>query len=425
MAIPRWCDQVLTGEEHDHVLLAIKQNRSWLVTPWHDLELVHAVQQPLGKPVWQELQVTFRDKLPDDKLSAHLFGAVALHGPSTEKLDLFAAWTETIDDPAQPGPETRPGDAHVFELPLHIAAQGRTDLDSRAIPYSLRDQKLLTFSTLHAGQDKVPRPHMFGDTRYRRIAYRAVATTVFRENFRNDAELTLTSEPWNVDIKSRAPPATPKVLYVVPTQGWELTAGDHGTVQRRRRGGGLRIYLDRPWFSSGDGELLGVVVGSHTIPLADDYPFITLVGQDPIRAAAPLQFAKPTTFRNSARSTQLHQFEPPNKLMTIVLYTPVYDSETRRWYCDLELATENAYMPFVRLALTRYQPNAVEGMELSRIVLADVVQTLPDRLLTVVWGGEDVQITVAGVTYSAICGAASPRGDEPALARFVARLAGC
>ena len=33
----------------------------------------------------------------------------------------------------------------------------------------------------------------------------------------------------------------------------------------KRTGGGLRIYMDRPWYSSGDGELLGVVVWPSTL----------------------------------------------------------------------------------------------------------------------------------------------------------------
>ena len=44
------------------------------------------------------------------------------------------------------------------------------------------------------------------------------------------------------------------MLYVVPTFKW-VESGDGLT--RERVGRGLRVYLDRPWYSSGDGELLG------------------------------------------------------------------------------------------------------------------------------------------------------------------------
>jgi hypothetical protein len=106
----------------------------------------------------------------------------------------------------------------------------------------------------------------------------------------------------------------------------------------------------------------------------------------------------------------------------VVAYTPTFDPCTRRWFCDLELDTEDAYLPFVRLALVRYQPNSLPGCALSRVVLADIVQTLPDRALTVTRAADTVQITVAGVSYTAIRGVGAPRADDGALARVVARL---
>ena len=58
-----------------------------------------------------------------------------------------------------------------------------------------------------------------------------------------------------LDILSSAQPEAPKVLYVIPTFKWETSPQGH-----RRVGGGLRVYLDRPWYSSGDGEQLAVVL---------------------------------------------------------------------------------------------------------------------------------------------------------------------
>jgi hypothetical protein len=232
--------------------------------------------------------------------------------------------------------------------------------------------------------------------------------------------------PQEVDVVSSAPPATPKVLYIVPTQGWESSAANGATV-RRRRGGGLRVYLDRPWFSSGYGEQLGVIVSQElTEPTASNYPYITLLGQDPIRGGAPLELATPATFRNGTPVAEpIELLELPQE-MTVVVYTPDYDPDKRRWFCDLDLDTREAYLPFVRLALVRYQPHAARGCVISRIVVADIVQTLPDRTLTVTREAESgvLQITVAGVSYTAIRGPVGnqPRSDAAALARMVARL---
>ena len=46
---------------------------------------------------------------------------------------------------------------------------------------------------------------------------------------------------------------------VSPTFGWSSSVNSATTqFDSVRRGRGLRVYLDRPWFSSGDGERLGL-----------------------------------------------------------------------------------------------------------------------------------------------------------------------
>ena len=52
-------------------------------------------------------------------------------------------------------------------------------------------------------------------------------------------------------------------------------------TQSVRRGGGLRIYLEPPWFSSGEGELLGVVLRPDEVTEPRD-DRMTRWGMDPI-----------------------------------------------------------------------------------------------------------------------------------------------
>lgn len=60
-------------------------------------------------------------------------------------------------------------------------------------------------------------------------------------------------------IKSSAPPPAPELLYVIPTFGW-VRSEDETTKKSWRRGGGLRVYLNRPWNVSGYGEMLAVIL---------------------------------------------------------------------------------------------------------------------------------------------------------------------
>jgi hypothetical protein len=116
--------------------------------------------------------------------------------------------------------------------------------------------------------------HEFGDTKYRRIVYHSVATTRFREFLPRP----LTDVPANIqrvepetdangqlkpglvhDILSSARPSAPELLYVLPTFRWERQ--DEGAHRAHvRHGNAVRVWLRRPWFSSGDGEQLGVVL---------------------------------------------------------------------------------------------------------------------------------------------------------------------
>jgi hypothetical protein len=60
-------------------------------------------------------------------------------------------------------------------------------------------------------------------------------------------------------IPSSARPAAPDLLYVLPTFRWERQ--DEGNQRTHiRHGKAVRVWLRRPWFSSGDGEQLGVLL---------------------------------------------------------------------------------------------------------------------------------------------------------------------
>ncbi len=431
MGIVSWCEETLAGDALEAVYRAASENRCWMLTPWHEVRLVHAVQQPLEPPDFAELEIT-RDT---SATVAQVFGVVPVHPASTEKIDLMAQWTENVDDLADLRPAVRSSSQVVFSLPLKVAARYGNETAVRSVPFSLRDERFVTFfSRPREDRSTLPvTPHFFGDTKHRWVGYSVVATTPFREYFppawADDPKLlSRSSGVAGMSVPSSAPPAVPLVLYVVPTQGWETDDGDGQSV-RRRRGGGLRVYLGRPWWSSGDGELLGVVVGYPlTSPAANDYPHVTLLGQDPVRSSEPLEFARVERFRAPAAvATRMRVMEMPgqNDWVTIVGYEPAYDEATQRWFCDIELDTEAAYLPFVRLALVRYQPDSLPGCHVSQVVRCDIVQTLPDRTLTVRRDPADagvVDITVAGASYTGIAGPIGPRTDAAALGRMVATL---
>ena len=394
-----------------------------LLTPARQITLVHAVQRPLIEPAFSHK--LHADRTPIGGAAATPLGSTSatlidipmpLSGKSTIKLDLYAHWYEPADDVAKPGPEVLEGNAHVAESPM--AAE---DTEMR---FEAGDRT-------HTQQ--------FRDTKYRRVAYTAAATTRFREYF----PASITGDPANitraskegqlqrpdaanpsplfepdyahplplgvVDVPSTARPQVPRLLYVVPTFGHEVSATPDG-VASTRSGGGLRIYLERPWYSSGGGELLGVVLapeGRHIVGeskskaffgsyKAPDAAHLTQWGLDPARLSRSLPAGyAPAADRFPASvvgADGLTIDEQPGTAVTVVGHEVAYDPDRRLWYCDITIDPGNAYYPFVRLALARFQPHSVRDAELSRIVLADFMQLAPDRSASVVIDSQDARL---------------------------------
>ena len=91
--------------------------------------------------------------------------------------------------------------------------------------------------------------------------------------------------------------------------------------------------------------------------------------------------------------------------VSVVGYPVAFDAERQKWYCDLTVATGSpSYTPFIRLALVRYQPHALQNAKLSRVVLADFAQLTPDRAAVIMadpYHPRQLRVTVSGVVPQA------------------------
>jgi hypothetical protein len=112
----------------------------------------------------------------------------------------------------------------------------------------------------------------------------------------------------------------------------------------------------------------------------------------------------------------------------VVGFQPQFDQTRGLWFADVTVDMGETYMPFIRLALVRYQPHALVGAQLSRTVLADFAQLTPDRTATVTFDPYNprvLNVAVSGVTPTGP-GPQRPQVDvrvqrrDPALAGDVA-----
>ncbi|HMT22063.1 MAG TPA: hypothetical protein PKE20_12605, partial [Promineifilum sp.] len=345
---------LLPGQAVDkinHVLQRAVEGGHWMLNPPALLTLVHAVQQPIGRPRFMPLNVDHDDDLGDaDPLhtapvrdrqdpvelapitawrrlgstDAYLMGALAVHGAGSAQIDLHAAWAEPVDDPAQPTWQMVERAAHVETIPLpslredYLRAPG---VEYRRVGYYDPEHDQIVFTRLwdrggpldqaygNYFSQAAPR-HIFNDTKRRKVAYTAIAASRYREYFPTDAQqaeaglepldFTRRSDPVIVDVPAGERPVAPGVVYVLPTFGWQRQT-ETSMKRSVRFGGGLRVYLERPWFSSGEGELLGVALwsGSNgTLDAANRDKFkayFTQWGMDPIWKTANLGYA-PSTY---------------------------------------------------------------------------------------------------------------------------------
>lgn len=376
---------VLTGAEV--VAEAAADGWFWWLTPYEEIQLVHAVQRPVEAP---RTTLLLPHRLADET-AVKLIGGVDVHGPSTERLDVEASWDEWVDDVGAPAPERVHRDA--------AACGTAVSYDEDLVVLWLEDGSIPlpdgSAVALHAAV------HQLGDTRHRVIDYRMRATTRWREFFPPEiaptpADLSVVGEPRTVRVPSTARPARPQVRDVLPLFHWEeQTEPDQPFGLRRRRRPGLRIWLERPWFSSGDSELLALVLAAPGSAVTD---LVSEWGGDPVwrgtavqsRTALPLTDLLHATGlddrsepgRPVTRPTQLPLVDVEGATALVLGYQPEFHPARGLWAVDVLLDPGAAFWPFVRLAVARYQPDSLGGLALSPVVRTDFVQLAPDRIAT-------------------------------------------
>jgi hypothetical protein len=437
--LPRWHTDADASSQLRAEAMA---GSNWTMTPWRDVTLVHATQQPVCLPSMSGIAVQRELGAQFALLGAD---AVRLHGPSTGKFEIVGAWDEWIDDPAQPAPRRKDHQAQLSEIRLdenhrnEFVLQEAIDAQNAFEPVGGQ----VTAADVAKRPALAGNRHEFGDTRFRFVRYHLRAATRFREylppdvynkdagalitrdgplvqahliNVRSLPLLNIDSDPGapmleatghgatglpGVIIKASAPPTVPELVYTVPTFLWDRPAPNAGTVQSTRHGNGLRVYLDRPWFSSGDGELLGVVIRGNEVAFkgieASMLPFVTQWGRDPIwDSGAPSTQSRVSDFPAAVASEPVTLLEAPDTMVWVVGHRVHFDAARQLWYCDIELNPGATYMPFVRLALVRYQPNAIEQAKVSKVVLGEFAQVLPRRSAVLNWQAAALTVKLYG-----------------------------
>ncbi len=392
--IAAWLKEELSGDAYHGIASRIRDGDHWAFTPALEIELVHATQRPLVRP--HPVMNSMPGRLPGNTGAEVVLSSVC-HPESTAELMLEGRWIEPRDNGgAEPLAEW--GGATAVRWPLDDAQQGPGEL------------------TL-SGR------HRFGDTRYRRVRYRLRGTSRFAEYFapeiRDDPKRnSLVSAEVVTHVRNAAPPPPPKVVRSVPV--FERLRGETDVWRAVWRRAGLRVYLERPWFETGFGEMLAAVLpaGMGAQPAEVDAGTApeTYWAGDPIwtphgdagkvTSAAPDMAAFPTRARSDDGPDERWPDSFPmaerdlsggypsytglslpdengQAIMTVdAAGHPVsWDPEQGLYYADLMMRTGRVYQPFVSLSVARLHPVSLDGCHLSPALRLEPQQVLPERLI--------------------------------------------
>jgi hypothetical protein len=392
MGVFDWATNATSGATAEQLKYTGLLGMNWTITPNEKINLVHAVQQPLIAPAWTRYTRVLRE---EGETHATLVDWVDVHGKSTQRLDVNAAWSENVDDLADSAPRwgatavKRSGIAFDLTLaPTDTMAMDAGKASPRRSAVPLVSQKV----------DPKMQRHFFGDTKHRKVSYQLIATSRFADYFAAGAVVTRSSAEKTLHIVSSARPDLPKIAYAVPSFEWS-----HNPESSTRRGGRVRVYLERPWFSSGDNEQLGVVLYGGS-SWAQVRHFVSEWGADPLFSAygrltaenlAPEHFPVDA----SRKKKNLHIPDYPAASVSVVGFDVDYDDELGLWFADVAIDPGSTYFPFVKLALARYQPYSLSGLELSSVVTMECVQLAPERSATLSKSEDSAKISVSGPTY--------------------------
>lgn len=384
--------------------------------PATHVRLLHATQQPWVAPAFitkgnaDLLSACERDEIGSTQ--ALFKGGVTLHAPTTISLRSHASWQDTLDvrDGMPVAPYTAPNSGLGFEV-LNIPAD---DADTRML-YSPKDRS---------------RPVLkmeFNDTRHHRVRLEISGSSRFADWFPKWAPEKFESKqevPLTVDVSSSKRPPPPRPLYLVPLfETRQQQKGNQFIAESIMVG--YRLWLDPPVFESGNHPHLAVVclpkdptpalpestahADGQLTPLVNGIPreiepYISRIGNDPMWPGskayewlsmnffdAPVRRAG-LRFPGQASDASAAAVESQQQvaIAAFPIAAKDYLADHGQYAIDVMLARQPLadnprdapYLPFVRLALAIYQPYSLQGVELSPIVVADMVQINPSRQLT-------------------------------------------
>lgn len=423
----------LSDDERDELEQHIIAGRHWMISPRDKITLVHAVRQPLLAP---ELQPVAAVRCELGSYAAFFTGCSTMDRKSTQRLTLEASWTDPVDNLFEDAPGTVTTQAVMARLPvpievpsqegepgindasdglltfadlelnMHDTKRHQVDVTAEAftrfgryfteeaeVSFELGDTITIDargvvageFSatqdetSLRAGVDftldgargEITRLGGGAIAERSEIQVRFIPRPVSRHSSENGDEGVV-----SVLVKNCAPPLPPVVAEVLPAFERKFSESED-EVTVTHNGQIVRVYIERPWYSTGQGEELGVLIDKVTV--AGEVPEATRVGRDPVLGRPGSDFhVGRNNFARAITTTELI-----DGAHDVAGHEVFFDDERQLWAADIDLAADLGYRPFVSLLLARFQPESIEGAHLSSTVRVDPIRLGASRETTI------------------------------------------
>jgi hypothetical protein len=424
--------QQLSSADKTRLRTAFLNGQVRVVSPRRTITLVHAVRVPLAAP---SLGTFTPSRTTEGQTTVSLAGAVALHRATSERVVLNAAWdgpdfdvatvrqqrSAVLDDRFLPTTGSATSEAYAGLLfDLGDTRRVRMTVDAEAFCrfssyFTERREWVVTQGNAFAADSRglsaastVVTDAASGqvytegaDYLVNRVSGVVTALvggaipngTTARVEYvplpvsRVSAQAT-TGRTGSFTVPSSARPPVPKVSHVLPAfaRSVRVTAS---AITVTHDGRVLRVFLERPWNESGDGELLGVATDLASVTV----PVLTGWGRDPLNVGAGAKVRPgPASFRKAVATAPAIDGR-----FDVAGHRPVLDAARDLWTADVSVDARFGYRPFVQLHLCRYQPDSIAGMHVSDTVATETLRLGAQRTVTFTKrAGRRVEVRLTG-----------------------------
>lgn len=341
-------------------------------SPPINLSALSAIKEPpqilFGESIGKEFTKVFRE---NGSNLAKLICDLKIENKFYNDLIMHSKWEEYIDDPKSNADPSEP----IKNKELTLEAKCNEDW---------KNTGAFVFET-----DQL-------DTKHRKKHVVLKGSNAFDQYF-HDSKDSEWSEYEIVHIPSTKKPDIPSINKIVPLffskfqydgsdrirhEGITLPASQYGGVQYEKKGNLLRIYIERGWYSSGEGEKFALIVNKRnsSFELANDL-LCSNIGRDYLDATGDQADLLTAESFKTEKYDNVISFDTNRDA---VIFSPKFDSSSNLWYVDIELNLKKAlYYPFIQFVAARYQQHSLDGLYFSDLVISDFCQITQDRSLNV------------------------------------------